>query len=75
MIFPKISIRNRESSWRSGYRGMYLQTYMKFSLLILHEIFFVDFLIVFAEWLHRLAKKNGTFFTFVLRTWTPELIQ
>jgi hypothetical protein len=51
----------------SGYRGMYLQTYMRFSLLISS--------IVLVEWLQRLAENNGTFHTIVLRNWTPELIQ
>jgi hypothetical protein len=33
----------------------------------LDEIFFVDFSIVLAEWLQRLAKNNGTFHSVVLR--------
>jgi hypothetical protein len=42
----------------------------------LHEIFFVDFLNILAEWIQRLVEQNGRFHTVVvLKNWTPELIR
>jgi hypothetical protein len=46
----------------------------RYVFIDLHEIFFVDFLIVLVEWLKRSTKKNGTFCIVVPRSWTPEFI-
>jgi hypothetical protein len=41
----------------------------------LHEIFFVDFSNVLAEWLQRLDENSETFCTIIPRNWTPQLIR
>jgi hypothetical protein len=53
--FPEIRIRTHRIS-----SEQWLQRYV---FTDLHEIFFVDFPNVLAEWLQRLAEKNGTFCT------------
>jgi hypothetical protein len=41
----------------------------------LHEIFFVDFSNILAEWIQRLVEQNQNISHYCSRNWTPELIR
>jgi hypothetical protein len=47
----------------------------RYAFIDLHEIFFIDFLNVLAEWILRFVEHIGGYRIDILRNWTSKLIQ